>query len=60
MDARLQWFMHDGASARISQRVRDVTNHTYHNKWIDTAGPFAWPPSSPDLNPLYFYLWGHL
>jgi hypothetical protein len=20
----------------------------------------AWPPRSPDLNPLYFYLWGHL
>jgi hypothetical protein len=24
------------------------------------AGPIAWLPPSPDLNPLYFYLWGHL
>jgi hypothetical protein len=22
--------------------------------------PTAWPPRSPDLNPLDFYLWGHL
>jgi hypothetical protein len=24
------------------------------------CGPTAWPPRSPDLNPLDFYLWGHL
>ena len=24
------------------------------------AGPIAWPPRSPDLNPLAFYLWGRL
>ncbi|KAJ4442441.1 hypothetical protein ANN_04027 [Periplaneta americana] len=24
------------------------------------GGPIAWPPPSPDLNPLDFYLWGHL
>ncbi|KAJ4447321.1 hypothetical protein ANN_09325 [Periplaneta americana] len=24
------------------------------------GGPIAWPPRSPDLNPLDFYLWGHL
>jgi hypothetical protein len=27
---------------------------------IGRGGPTAWPPSSPDLNPLDFYLWGHL
>ncbi|KAJ4448374.1 hypothetical protein ANN_10390 [Periplaneta americana] len=24
------------------------------------GGPIAWPPRSPDLNPLDLYLWGHL
>jgi hypothetical protein len=24
------------------------------------GGPTAWPPRSPDLNPLDIYLWGHL
>jgi hypothetical protein len=25
-----------------------------------TEGPTAWPPLPLDLNPLDFYLWGHL
>jgi transposase len=27
---------------------------------IMTYGPNAWPPRSPDLNPLHFYLWRQL
>jgi hypothetical protein len=44
----------------FSSAVRDIINYTYHEQWIDRAGPTAWPPRSPDLNPLDFYLWGHL
>jgi hypothetical protein len=41
--------------------VRDVLNNTYHDGWLGRGGgPTAWPPRSPDLNPLHFYLWGHL
>jgi hypothetical protein len=47
-------------SWHISRAVRDVLNNTYHDRWIGRGGPTAWPPRSPDLNPLYFYLWGHL
>jgi hypothetical protein len=54
------WYMHDGAPAHFSRVVRDVLNNTYHDRWIDRGGPTAWPPRSPDLNPLHFYLWGHL
>ncbi|KAJ4448490.1 hypothetical protein ANN_10506 [Periplaneta americana] len=32
----------------------------FPDRWIDRGGPIAWPPRSPDLNPLDFYLWGHL
>jgi hypothetical protein len=28
--------------------------------WIGRRGPVEWPPRSPDLIPLDFYLWGHL
>jgi hypothetical protein len=52
--------MHHGAATHFSLAVRDVLNNTYHGGWIGRAGPTAWPPRSPDLNPLYFYLWGHL
>jgi hypothetical protein len=34
--------------------VRDVLNNTYHDRWIGRGGPTAWPPYSPDLNPLQF------
>ncbi|KAJ4437144.1 hypothetical protein ANN_17279 [Periplaneta americana] len=30
------------------------------NRWIGRGGPIAWRPRSPDLNPIDFYLWGHL
>ena len=29
-------------------------------KPIVPAGPLAWPLCSPDLNPMDFYLWGHV
>ncbi|KAJ4450783.1 hypothetical protein ANN_02213 [Periplaneta americana] len=32
----------------------------FPDRWIGRGGPIAWPPRSPDLNPLDFYLWGHL
>jgi hypothetical protein len=52
--------MHDGAPAHFSRAVRDVLSNTYHDQWIGRGGPAAWPPLSPDLNPLDFYLSEHL
>jgi hypothetical protein len=46
--------MHDGALALFSRSVRDVLNNTYLDRWVGR------PPRSTDLNPLDFYLWGHL
>jgi hypothetical protein len=47
------WYMRDGAPwcARCSH---------YHDRWRGRGGPTAWPPRSPDLNPLDFYLCWHL
>jgi hypothetical protein len=40
--------------------AREFLNNNYTNRWIGRRGPIAWPARSPDLNPLDFYLWGHL
>jgi hypothetical protein len=53
-------YVHDGAPTYFSRDMLDVLNNTYHDQWIVTRGPTAWPPHSPDLNPLDFYLWVHL
>jgi hypothetical protein len=36
----------------LARAVRDVLSYSYHHN--------AWPPRSPDLNPLNFCLWGHV
>jgi hypothetical protein len=49
------------APAQPSRAVRDVLSNIYHEGWIGWGGPTAWPPrSTPYLNPLVFYPWGHL
>jgi hypothetical protein len=52
------WYMR--ALAHFSRAVRGVHSNIYHDRRIGTGGPTAWPPRSPDLNPLDFYLWGYL
>ncbi|KAJ4428267.1 hypothetical protein ANN_24284 [Periplaneta americana] len=41
----------------FSLDVRRHLNATFPGRWIGRDGT-AWPPRSPDLNPLDFYLWG--
>jgi hypothetical protein len=33
---------------------------TWTERWVGRGGPIAWPPRSPDLTPLGFFLWGYL
>ncbi|KAG8249663.1 hypothetical protein J6590_015160 [Homalodisca vitripennis] len=35
-------------------------DQTYGKRWIGRGEPVSWPPRSPDLNPISFFLWGHL
>ncbi|KAJ4436304.1 hypothetical protein ANN_18935 [Periplaneta americana] len=53
-------FLHDGAPAHFSRTARRYLDRKFPDRWIGRSGPIAWPPRSPDLNPLDFYLWGHL
>jgi hypothetical protein len=49
-------FMHDGVPAHFSLVARRYLNRKLPGRWIGRGGPIAWPPRSPDLNPLDFYL----
>ncbi|KAJ4430312.1 hypothetical protein ANN_22525 [Periplaneta americana] len=53
-------FLHDGAPAHFSRTARRYLDRRFPDRWIGRGGPIAWPPRSPDLKPLDFYLWGHL
>lgn len=50
----------DGAPSHNAFIIRNFLNEKFPNKWIGTFGPIKWPPRSPDLSPLDYFLWGHL
>lgn len=52
--------MHDGAPPHFNILVREHLSQVYGERWIGRGGPVAWPPRSPDLNPLDYFLWGYL
>lgn len=61
IDSNYICYMHDGAPAHRTAEVRQCLTDNFFG-WIGPGdGSFlAWPPRSPDLNPLDFYLWGVL
>lgn len=54
------WFQHDGAPAHFALRVRRVLDENFPHRWIGRRGTIEWPPRSPDLTPLDYFLWGYL
>lgn len=54
------WYMHNGTPAHSSMTVREYVDAKFPGRWIGSCGPIPWPARSPDLNPIDFYLWGHL
>ena len=52
------WFQHDGCPAHNYRPVRAHLDQRYPGRWIGRGGPVQWPPRSPDLTPLDFFLWG--
>jgi len=53
-------FMQDGAPPHFSCFVTDVLNERFPDAWIGRGGPVPWPPRSPDLSPLDFFLWRYI
>lgn len=54
------YYQQDGASIHNAHQVRNYLNENFENQWIGTFGPIRWPPRSPDMTPLDFFLWGHV
>ena len=40
--------------------VHNSLNNHFPGRWIGRRGPFPWPPRSPDITRLDFFLWGFL
>jgi hypothetical protein len=53
-------FQHDGAPPHYWTPVTEFLNQHFAGRWIGLGGPILWPPRSPDLTPLDFFLWGYV
>ena len=53
-------FQQDGAPPHWGLHVRGFLNQTFPDRWIGRDGPIPWPPRSPDITPLDFFLWGYV
>jgi len=53
-------FQQDGTTPHSGSHVRRFLDATFPNRWNGRDGPTPWPPRSPDIIPLYFFLWGML
>lgn len=54
------WLQQDGAPPHYAVAVRRYLNNVFPDRWIGRRGAIEWPPRSPDLTPLDFFLWGYL
>ena len=54
------FFQQDGAPPHFATIVRNYLHEQFPGRWIGRQGTIEWPPRSPDLTPLDFFLWGHL
>ena len=53
-------FQLDGAPPHWSLDVRNSLTESFPDRCIGSGGPIFWPPRSPDITPLDFFLWGHV
>lgn len=54
------FWQQDGAPPHWGKIVRDFLNEEFPGRWLGRDGPLLWPPRSPDLTPLDFFLWGYV
>ncbi|GBO12322.1 hypothetical protein AVEN_164676-1 [Araneus ventricosus] len=53
-------FQQGGAPPHYDNIVREFLDTTFPQRWIGRGAVMAWPPRSPDITPLDFYLWGYV
>ena len=52
------YFRQDGAPPHYATAVRNLLDETFPDKWIGRRGPIEFPPRSPDITPMDFFVWG--
>ena len=52
------YFQQDGAPPHFALAVRALLDLKFPNRWIGRRGAIDWPPSSPDLTRMDFFLGG--
>ena len=52
------YFQQDGAPPHYATAVRNLLDETFPDKWIGRQGPIEFPPRSPDITPMDFFVWG--
>ncbi|PSN32777.1 hypothetical protein C0J52_26907 [Blattella germanica] len=52
------FYQQDGAPPHYHLAVRTFLDGNLQGHWIGRRGPIEFPPRSPDLTPIGFYLWG--
>ncbi|GFX83613.1 uncharacterized protein TNCV_325621 [Trichonephila clavipes] len=52
------WFQRDGAPVHFSKNFGNHLDTVYGQHWIGRCWPVPWPPRSPDLSCLDFFLLG--
>ncbi|GBN02808.1 hypothetical protein AVEN_1707-1 [Araneus ventricosus] len=54
------WFQHDDAPPHKVSSVQQYIRDTFQQQVIRYGGCVEWPPRSPEVNPLDFFLWGYI
>ncbi|GFY14469.1 helitron_like_N domain-containing protein [Trichonephila clavipes] len=54
------WFQQDGATYHTARATIDLLKDTFGDRLISRFGPVNWPPTSCDLTPLDYFLWGYV
>ncbi|GFY06199.1 uncharacterized protein TNCV_3108781 [Trichonephila clavipes] len=59
-DVQELWFQQDGATCHTAPATIDLLKDTLGDRLISRFGPVNWPPTSCDLTPLDYFLWGYV
>lgn len=59
-DRQYIYFQQDGAPAHNYHVMQELLERLFRHQWIGTNGPIQWPPRSPDITPIDFFLWGYI
>lgn len=59
-EIRMIWFQHDNAPPHTHHQNQRWLRRRFRNRFIGRGSRVAWPPRSPDLNPLDYFFWGKI